>query len=208
MTIDVIRPEDVGQAIYRRVAELHAANLDQGFLATLGTRFLALMYQAIGESPTCVLIVAHDAAGEVVGFIAGGGGMSAIYRRMLRRWRPLGVSLLPVLVSPSKLWRIVEILRYGRSQSGAAGETSDALPEAELFSIAVDAAHRGKGHAEELYRGLERHFRGRGEPAFRIVVGDKLAAAHRFYRRMGAQAVARIEVHRGEHSVVYVHALN
>lgn len=138
----------------------------------------------------------------------GGEGLGVVYRRMLRRWWPLGVSLLPVVASPRKLWRIVEILRYGRSQSGAAVETSDALPEAELFSIAVDAAHRGKGHAEELYRGLERHFRGRGELGFRIVVGDKLEAAHRFYRRMGAQAVARIEVHRGESSVVYVHMLN
>ena len=208
MTIDATPSEADKQLMYRRVAELHAANLDQGFLATLGTRFLALMYQAIDESSSCVLIVARDAAREIVGFVAGGRGMGAIYRHMLRRLWPLGVSLLPVLASPRKLRRIVEILRYGRSRPGAVAKTPDALPEAELFSIAVDAAHRGKGHAEELYRGLERHFRNRGEPGFRIVVGERLEAAHRFYRRMGAQAVARIEVHRGEPSVVYVHALN
>lgn len=133
--------------------------------------------------------------------------MGAVYRRMLRHWWRLGVALLPVLASPWKLRRIVEILHYGHSQSGVAMEIPVTVPTTELFSIAVDTAHRGKGHAEELYRKLERHFRSRGEPGFRIVVGAALLPAHRFYQRMGAQAVAQVEVHRGEQSVVYVHVL-
>lgn len=208
MTDSAVNQRNDRLAMYRRVAELHAANLDQGFLASLGHRFLALMYQAIDEAPDSVLIVARTDADGIVGFVAGGGGMGTVCRRMLRYWWRLGVSLVPVLMSPRKLRRIMEIFRYGSAHPEAVSAEPSHIPKAELLSIAVDTAYRGKGHAEQLYRDLQRHFRNRGEPGFRIVVGAALVTAHRFYQRMGARAVAQIEVHRGERSVLYVHALN
>lgn len=197
-----------GHPMYERVAQLHVSNLDQGFLATLGIRFLALMYQAIDESPVGVLIVAHVSGDGIVGFVSAGGGMKGVYRHMLRHWWRLGTSLLPVLVSPRKIWRIVEILRYGQQTPGAPASITGSLPKIELYSIAVDAAHRGKGYAELLYRGVEQHFRSRGEPAFKIVVGSALTAAHRFYQRMGARVATQMEVHSGEVSAVYVQTLD
>ena len=59
---------------YRRVAGLHMRCLDQGFLATLGEGFLALMYEAIDRTEGATLLVAeHD--GQVQGFVTGGVGM-------------------------------------------------------------------------------------------------------------------------------------
>jgi len=183
---------------YREIAALHAANINQGFLATLGVPFLALMYQAIDEVPSSVLLV-EEQGGRVVGYISGGLGMGPIYRRMLRHPIRLGMSLLPSIWHPKKLRRIIEILRYG----GGVGAVSG-IPNAELLSIAVDPIARGTGVAERLYRRLQEHFAERGVPAFRITVGDSLAPAHRYYKRMGAEAVSRVEVHAGEGSVVYV----
>lgn len=185
---------------YRQVAVLHAANIDQGFLATLGVPFLALMYRALDEAEESVLLT-EEQGGRVVGFVSGGEGMGAIYRRMLRYPVRLGLSLLPSLVRPKRLKRILEILRYGGGAS-----TGQDLPHAELLSIAVDASVRGTGISERLYRRLQAHFSGRGVGAFRIVVGDSLAPAHRYYQKMGAKPVGRIEVHAGEGSVVYVQA--
>ncbi len=186
--------------LYRRVAELHVANLDQGFLATLGVEFLALMYRAIDEGEDSVLLVAEQ-DGRIVGFVSGAMGMRAVYRRMLRRWPRLAWTLLPSAFRPKRVWRILEILRYG------GGSEDPRLPRAELLSIAVDAHHRGRQHAELLYRRLSEHFRDRGIPAFRIVVGAALAPAHKFYGRMGARVVAQVEVHRGASSTVYVQEL-
>ena len=183
---------------YRQVAALHAGNIDQGFLATLGIPFLSMMYRAIDEAPGSVLLT-EEQHGRVVGFVSGGDGMGAIYRRMLRHPLRLVLALLPSLVRPSRLKRILEILRYGGGPS-----TAHDLPRAELLSIAVDAGARGSGVAERLYRRLEENFAGRGLSAFRITVGDSLAPAHRYYRRMGAKPVGRVEVHAGEGSVVYV----
>lgn len=186
-------------AVYRQVAALHTANLDQGFLSTLGTGFLALMYRAIDEAPGSVLIWEED-AGRVVGFVSGGRGMGAIYRMMLRRPVALAVALLPSMFSVRRVHRILEILLYSRKTT-----TGPALPDAELLSIAVDLNYRGGSVAKRLYQRLVAHFAAQGVAAFKITVGDALAPAHRFYLRMGARPTAVIEVHRGTSSTVYVH---
>lgn len=183
---------------YRQVAALHAANIDRGFLSSLGQAFLVLVYRAIDEAPDSVLIV-EERGERVLGFVAGSAGMGAIYRRLLRNPVALAFALAPSLVRPARLRRIFEILRYGR------GDTYDAhWPATELLSIAVAPEARGQGIADLLYRRLVAHFRSSGVGSFRIVVGDALAPAHRFYQRMGAVPSGRIEVHVGEGSRVYV----
>ncbi|WP_029525618.1 GNAT family N-acetyltransferase [Polaromonas glacialis] len=189
--------------LYRTVAELHIANINQGFLSTLGLGFVSLMYRAIDEGDDSVLLVAR-VNGQAVGFVAGATGMKPIYKRMLRHWPQLFWALLPSLFSPRRVWRIIEILRYSRGSGGTSGTV---LPAAELLSIAVAPAFRGQHHAENLYQELCEHFLRHGLPAFKIVVGSALAPAHKFYRRMGAQPAAEIEVHQGSASTVYVQTL-
>ncbi|MGY1457332.1 MULTISPECIES: GNAT family N-acetyltransferase [unclassified Luteimonas] len=184
---------------YRQVARLHVRCLDQGFLATLGEGFLALMYEAIDGADEATLLVEED-GGQVQGFVTGGTGMGAIYKRMLRSPVRLALAIAPALVRPSKVRRILEILRY----SGA-GVLPGGLPEAELLSIAVAPEWRGKAVADRLYGRLVEDFRNRQVDAFRITVGEALAPAHRFYRRMGAEVAGQVEVHGGQPSKVYVH---
>jgi ribosomal protein S18 acetylase RimI-like enzyme len=192
--------------LYRSVAELHIVNINQGFLSTLGVGFVSLMYRAIDEGDDSVLLLAR-VNGQVVGFVAGATGMRPIYKRMLRYWPQLFWALLPSLFSPRRVWRIIEILRYSRSSSGSGGGSEVVLPTAELLSIAVAPAFRGQGHAENLYQALGDHFLQQAVPAFKIVVGSALAPAHKFYRRMGGQPAAEVEVHQGSASTVYVQTL-
>lgn len=187
--------------LYQQVARLHVENIDQGFLATLGSGFVSLMYQAIDEAPASVLLV-EERDGRVVGFVAGASGMGAIYKRMLRSPLRLGAALLPSLIRPKRVLRILEILRYSRGHS-----LPPDVPEAELLSIAVDASYRGQQIADRLYRRLEEHFQKMGLSSFRIMVGDALAPAHRFYRRMGAVSHSSMEVHEGERSTIYLQSL-
>lgn len=186
---------------YRQVAALHAANINQGFLSTLGVPFLALMYEAIDLAEDSVLLT-EEQDGRVLGFVSGGVGMGPIYLRMLRSPLRLTCALLPSLLRPRRVMRILDILRYSQTQGNGAG-----WPKPELLSIAVESTARGTGVAQRLYRRLCSHFRERGIPAFRIIVGDSLAPAHRYYMRMGAKAVGHIEVHAGERSTVYVQAV-
>jgi ribosomal protein S18 acetylase RimI-like enzyme len=182
---------------YRQVAQLHIANINQGFLSTLGVGFVSLLYQVIDEGGDSVLLTV-ERDGRVVGFVAGGMGMGSIYRRMFYHTPRLALALLPSLFFPRRIWRMLEILRYSRDN-----DQSSPWPRAELLSIALDPACRGQHLAETLYRRLTEFFESRGNTEFKIVVGAALAPAHKFYLRMGAEPVAQTEVHQGEHSTIY-----
>jgi len=182
-----------------QVARLHVQCLDQGFLATLGEGFLSLMYEAMDRADGITLLT-EERDGRVVGFVTGGSGMGPIYKCMLRSPVRLALAIAPAIVRPRKLRRIIEILRYSGSDTLPPG-----VPQAELLSLAVAPEWRGKAIADRLYQRLGEEFRARGVSAFRIVVGDSLAPAQRFYQRMGAVEIRQIEVHNGEVSKVYVH---
>ena len=106
------------------------------------------------------------------------------------------------MLRPRRILSILEILRYSRGKDQQAD-----LPEAELLSMAVSSAYRGQQVAERLYRRLVDHFKASGVPAFKITVGEALAPAHRFYQRMGAAPAAKVEVHDGESSTIYLHRI-
>lgn len=187
--------------LYKQVAQLHIANINQGFLATLGVEFVSLMYRAVDEAQSSMLLT-EERDERVVGFVSGGCGMGAIYRQMLHYPLHLATALLPSLLHPKRAIRILEIIRYSRRQG-----VPNCLPDAELLSIAVDPSYRGRHVAEKLYHRLEDQFRARGIQSFKIVVGESLAPAHRFYVRMGAIPKTKVELHRGENSIVYVHSM-
>ncbi len=184
---------------YLAVARIHKDAISEGFLSTLGVNFLALLYESIDRATGCVLIV-ERADGKIVGFVSGALGLGSVYRIMLRSWVRLFFSLFPALLSPTKLYRIGETVFFSKKS----GDVGVELPHHELLSIAVSKEFRGKGHAEQLFRKLISHFHETGVEKFKIVVGDALAPAHRFYCRMGAYPVARAEVHKGSGSIIYV----
>lgn len=123
--------------VYREVARIHAASIKQGFLPTLGVRFLVPLYEAIDSDPNSALFI-EQVNGKVVGFITGGRGMGSIYRQLFKRWPRLLVTLLPTLLNLAKLKRVVEIVWYGCQQKPIPG-----CPKAELFSISVLESARG-----------------------------------------------------------------
>lgn len=191
----------MNRTTFQQVAELHAAGIDRGFLATLGVPLLRVLYQAVHESPEGILVV-EERDGRVVGFVAGSNGMGPILRGMLRHPVALAGALFPVVGRPRNLAGILEVLRAGRAEQGRDGP---ALPRAELLSLAVDPRYRRLGIAGSLYRQLQARFLERGIHAFRIVVGDPLLEARCFYEGLGARPAARVEVHRGAGSTIYIH---
>ncbi len=190
-------------SFYRQVALLHMEGIDQGFLPQLGLGFMTLLYEAIDRSPDAVLLVEQQ-GDRVLGFISGAGSMKPIYKYLLRRFIHLIAALTPSIVMPARLKRIFEIVRYNCSGHR---QSAEALPTFELLSIVVSPEARGTGCADKLYKSLIQYCEARDIEAFRIVVGDSLVSAHKFYQRMGAIAAARIEVHRGNGSVVYIHTI-
>ncbi|MFK8035749.1 MAG: GNAT family N-acetyltransferase [Hyphomicrobiales bacterium] len=183
--------------IYKQVAQLHMAALSKGFLARLGPPFLALLYEKIDQTPAYHLIT-HEIDGRVVGFVSGGPGMGSIYRALLSSWPRLAISLIPNILIPKKLWGVFELLQFKRR------DENPHSPRYELLSIAVSAENRGTDIAPLLYQSLSCEFRRAGVDEFKIVVGDTLERAQKFYMKMQARPSHKVEVHGGVSSTVFL----
>jgi glycosyltransferase involved in cell wall biosynthesis/ribosomal protein S18 acetylase RimI-like enzyme len=185
------RPEDAPV-----IARLHRQAMPEAFLPTLGDRFLARLYRALGSDPRGVVLVAENGAG-VIGFAAGTASVGDFYREFYRRHGfRAAIAAAPRLVRPSVLRRIRETSRYPDSVHD--------LPDAELLAIAVADGHRDEGIGHRLADQLLEDLQARGAEGVRVVVGAANEGANRFYDRLGFRRAARIEVHRGTPSNVWV----
>jgi succinoglycan biosynthesis protein ExoA len=181
------------------VARMHRSGVSAGFLSTLGEPALRLLYRHVTTSDHCKLFVAVAPGGEAVGYIAGCRDTSALYREFLRRrWPSAAAVLLPRLLSPGRLRKAFETLRY--PAAAPAG-----LPKAEVLNIVVEPGWRGRGIAERLLARLMEWFEEQGETAVKAVSGDQLTSAHRFYEKSGAHLQGHTSVHHGVGSRVYVY---
>jgi len=179
------------------VAQLHAQSMTQGFLARLGRRFLRQLYLGIHEVEGSHVLVA--AAGrDVVGFSAYTRDVRGLYSRVLRS-RPfrLAWASLPRSLSPWVVGGMIDTLRYPAKQS------AQALPPAEILSIAVSDKARGTGVGRKLLERTLELAREDEQPAIKVLAGAELEGANRFYRACGFEKTAEIVQH-GETLNVYV----
>ena len=166
-------------------------------MSSLGLGFLTLLYECIDLDKSSTLII-EKKNDNVLGFVAGGKSMQTIYFQMLRQFPRLCLALAPSLIKPVKLFKIIELVCFGKSKKNGLS-----LPQAELFSIAVIDAERGRGLAQKLYNSLAQNFTMQGESAFCIIVGNSLNRAHGFYSKMGAQPLDVMNIHKGQPSTIY-----
>jgi GNAT superfamily N-acetyltransferase len=183
-----------------RVAQLHAESITRSFLARLGPRFLAALFRGIAHDEASVVFVA-DQDPHVLGFCACARDVRAMYRRVLRaRFWQLGLASLPRSLNPWVLKEISDTLRYPAKQA------AQALPAAEILSVAVDPVARGKGVGRALVDAVLRWTRQHGEKQIKVLAGARLDQANRFYHASGFRKVAELEQH-GEILNVYVRDL-
>ncbi|MET0901888.1 MAG: GNAT family N-acetyltransferase [Acidimicrobiales bacterium] len=169
------------------IAALHEERISEGFLVTLGRRFLTRLYRRIARSPGSVLLVA-DAGDRVVGFVAATASTRSLYADFLRHDAlPAGLAAAPaVLRAPRRVW---ETLHHGRGEHD--------LPAAEVLSIAVAADAGGQGTGGALLAAALDALARQGVTEAQVVtaVGNQTALA--MYQRAGFRHHGRTEVHAG-----------
>lgn len=167
-------------SILSPIARLHSCSIPTGFLSTLGTTFLSRLYAAIATAPQSVLFAAlkdeqqekgvrieaihrgqQIAKEELLGFVAGTIDTQRMYRHIvLHQGVLLAFLLLPALLRPASIRKIVETLCYGKKtdNDAAVQPEHESGPAAELLSIAVAPAARGMGVGKELVNCLGNWF--------------------------------------------------
>jgi ribosomal protein S18 acetylase RimI-like enzyme len=190
MTTPSVRTGRPGDAL--AVAALHAERIGEGFLVTLGPRFLARLYRRIALSPHAVLLVSTgpSAGGErIVGFVATAISTRRLYGEFLRRDAlAAGIAAGPaVLRHPRRVW---ETFRYGSANDGD-------LPEAEILSIAVATDLSGRGIGAALLGAAQEELSRLDAAEARVVTAVGNEAALAMYERAGFRRRTRTEVHAG-----------
>lgn len=182
-----MRPGTAADAL--RVAELHAGQIPDGFLSSLGTSFLRRLYARVSRSSDAFVLVAERRS-EVTGFVAVAASTGALYREFLvRDGLAAALTTAPaVLRAPRRTW---ETLRYG------AGGGADGAPRAEVLAVAVDPADRGAGTGSALLGAATAELGRRGIDSVKVITASSNVAAIRLYERCGFRRHATTEVHAG-----------
>ncbi len=192
---------DIGKATINegiKIARLHKEYIASGFLSSMGTPLLELVYNSMINSDVAFCIVARDDT-RVIGFASGTTSMSGFYKQFIKdNFFRTFVLLIPKVLNPSYMKKILESLFYPIRKKKD-------MPDAELLSIVVNKDYQGKGISRDLFLELVCEFRKRNVNKFKVVAGNNLLAARKFYEKMGGVLLDEIEVHDGEKSKVYIH---
>ena len=176
-------------------AALHASQIREGFLASLGPRFLGRLYRRVPHVPGSFLLVL-DVKGRLVGFLAGSVDVGALYREFLIRDGAFAVfgCAWRLVRSPK---RAFETLRHG---------TSEDRGEPELLAVALEPEARGLGGGRMLVEGFLKEIARRGRSTAHVVVASGNDRAVALYRRTGFAVVESFELHRGSESLLMRHS--
>jgi ribosomal protein S18 acetylase RimI-like enzyme len=195
--IAIIAPNGRDHDIFAQIAALHRAEIPDGFLPTLGARFLTALYSSIAMAPDAFIRVAVS-GGAVRGFICAATSTPRVYRHVLRsRGLALAVAAAPRALSPGVLRRVWETLRYPGDP-----KLSD-LPDAEILNFCVSEKDQRRGTGRALFTALVQEFSARKTSRIRIVTGRNQRSAQSFYLKAGATLRAETEIHVGTKSLIY-----
>lgn len=179
------------------VAKLHKEYLNKSFLGTLGPDFLSLLYRSLVDFEKGILLVA-ESEGKVIGFVSGTIKTGEFYKYFIKRnYSGIVFVLLPRIFSIKIIKKIIETAKYSKKDLGIS------VPDAELLSMAVADGFQGKGIAKQLFEKFIAEFHNKSMNGFKIIAGNELVKANKFYRKMGCEKISEIEIHNGDTSTVY-----
>lgn len=178
------------------VAALHQDLIDGGFLGVLGPRFLRRLYRRLVRWHGSFVVVA-----TIDGCVVGMSGATTSVRRLYRAFAVRDGVVAAAAAAPTvaRSWRrVIETLRYGVVDHPG-------LPEAELLSLAVAPAGRGRGLGAALAREVVDELTRRGAAGgVRVAVGADNLPAQRAYATAGFEPASTVEVHAGTAQQVLV----
>lgn len=182
------------------VAKLHVQEIKSGFLSELGEKFLDCFYQKMTDSQNAFLIVAQQ-DNSIIGFVSGCLDLKKFYKEFAKKY---SFRVLPILFKKflglDSLKKILETRKYIKREEKA-------LPKPELISIAVFSQFQGQGVAQQLLFKFFSEMKNKEAKLIKVIVGEKLSPAIRFYEKNGFKLHSKIFVHKDRPSRIYIYKL-
>lgn len=188
----------------KEIALLHKEGIPTGFLSSLDTKYLSLMYEIIIEDGFC--FVAEENS-NVIGFISGTVDSKALYKKIISKNL---FKLMPLFI---KNIFSLSFIRKGLNSFLIPFKTGkeeknkeEVIPE--LLSIVISKNIQSKGIGTKLLIELESDLKQKGFTKYKVIAGDNLVSANKFYLKNGFVLSEQIELHKGQVSNIYIKELS
>ncbi|HEY3370745.1 MAG TPA: GNAT family N-acetyltransferase [Prolixibacteraceae bacterium] len=182
------------------MAKLHTATLTTSFLAGLGYSFLSDLY---GFLITNENVWVYEENKEVMGFVSYSENSAGMMKRFLIHCPVCIVKLaLGTIAKPTKIKRFVETFRAPFQSKDAKDKMI--LPSGELLSISVNPNCQASGIGSQLIAALEDYLKQNKITNYKVVAGDELIGANKFYLKNGFVLAKQIKIHGEKLSNVYI----
>ena len=172
----------------KSVAILHSDGIRGGFLSKLPLSFLSSLYQAIAHDKHSVVFTANCSDFGCCGFVVGTRSTKGLYKRvLLSKWPVFALHVVPSLIKPSILTKVVETLCYPfcKKKNSSLRTSSVEMPDAELLSIVVTASMRRQGIGRMLVNQLDEWFRNNNCSKYSVITVANDENSNAFYRAVG-----------------------
>ena len=213
----------------RLAGRIHAEEISEGFLSSLGPDFLSSLYDTLAEAPGTYVIPAylsefgvdtHDmsvspwSGGQLVGFICGTVSPPIAFRHSIPRLVVPALFVSSRLLKAGVIKNSLETMRYGLFRKRTSSERTGGSPE--LLSIAVLPNVRNRGVGAALVQALEDRFvqyfvahgkcGDKNEISYFVSCGAELEKANRFYVSRGFR-LRRTFLHHGKLTNEYIRTI-
>lgn len=194
----MIRPAQKTDSL--SLAKLHAGTLTTSFLAGLGLNFLSNLYQFI---ITKEKVWVYEEENEIKGFVSFSANSSGMMKRFIINCPAcLFLLALRTITQPANLKRFMETFRapFKSKENNVSGN----LPSGELLSISVSPNCQATGIGSQLLKALEMHLHQNRILSYKVVAGEELVGANKFYLKNGFVLATQIKIHGDKLSNVYI----
>lgn len=188
------------------LARLHIATLSSSFIASLGFNFLNKLYAFLIDKEK---VWVYEEDNEVMGFVSFSENSVGMMKRFLINC-PWCILLLvfKTLIHPTNLKRFLEtFLAPYKSKKSYNVSICVNLPSSELLSISVNPNCQASGIGSQLLNALENYLLLNNITKYKVVAGENLVSANKFYLKNGFTQVMQIKIHGNKLSNVYIKKL-
>jgi len=163
------------------VAQLHIIGIKDGFVGSLGNKFICRLYQAMIESDQAFGFVAIK-DGRVLGFVTCAESVWGVYKHIIKKnFCKLAWAILPKMFRWYNIKNTIAALLHP-------SKTGKNLPPAEFLSLVVDKSFRRMGVGKKLIELGRDEFRRRGIKQITLTPAED-QHADEFYNALGCKLV-------------------
>ena len=185
----------------RQAVNIQIQELPKGFLSSLGSKPLELIFSHAALSKFGVLVLAKEIENNrVIGYVFGATDTSKFYKEFLiKRFFTALIYFFLMLLTMEKIKKAFETLFYPNKKS----QNQEEDCKAELLDLAVEKPYHGKEIALNLFGNFVNKCRQLRVSCFDIPTTEGLEQAHRFYEKVGAKKVKTVMIHGEQKTYIY-----